>query len=55
VTHQVDEEKTQRFRQLGLSAIEIDLSKVARDLKPEQLESIIIDGKEQKHWLSTLM
>ncbi|MET0014368.1 MAG: competence protein CoiA family protein [Sedimenticola sp.] len=51
VTHRVDEEKTQRFRQLGLSAIEIDLSKVARDLEPEQLDSIVIEGKEQKRWL----
>lgn len=51
VTHRVDDEKTRRFRQLGLSVVEIDLSRITRDMDPVQLESLVIDGRNQKRWL----
>ena len=51
VTHRVDEEKTEKLRQLGLSTIEIDLSMVDRDLDPPLLESIVIDECDRKRWL----
>lgn len=51
VTHRVDEEKTRRFQELGLSIVEIDLSRVTRDLDPVRLESLVIDGRNQKRWL----
>lgn len=51
VTHRVDECKNERFRKLGLSVIEIDLSGVSRDLDIETLESLLVDGGPHKRWI----
>jgi hypothetical protein len=51
VTHRVDERKDERFRKLGLSAIEIDLSGVSRDLDTKNLESLVVDGVSHKRWI----
>ena len=51
VTHRVDEGKLQRFRNLGLSVVEIDLSEAERELSPDQLEALIIGRGEHKRWL----
>lgn len=51
VTHAVDEEKTTRFRSLGLSAIEIDLSKAPRTFTLEELEPFVIGPGPHKSWV----
>ena len=51
VTHRVDECKNERFRKLGLSVIEIDLSGVSRDLDIKTLEALVIDGGPHKRWI----
>jgi len=52
VTHGVDEEKLRRIRELGISAIEIDLSSVPRDLPMRVLSDLIVSGLENKKWLN---
>jgi hypothetical protein len=51
VTHGVDEEKISRFRSLGLSVVEIDLSEAPRTLGPEQLRPLVLGGGPHKRWL----
>ena len=51
VTHGVDDDKLRRIRELGLSCLEIDLSAAPRDLGPEELEKIVVDGTAHKRWL----
>ena len=51
VTHGVDHDKLRRIRELGLSCLEIDLSHAPRDLGPEELEKIVVDGTAHKRWL----
>ena len=41
VTHFIDEEKKEKFRLLGLSVIEVNLSHINREIKQEQLDSIL--------------
>lgn len=52
VTHFVDAEKQAKIRALGLSAVEIDLSKIRRDVALSELEELIIEGEKHKKWLS---
>ena len=42
-THEVDDRKLKKIRELGLSCVEIDLSDVERDLSRENLKKMIID------------
>lgn len=51
VTHKVSEGKIDYFRKLGVSALEVDLSDVSRDISPEELESLVIGSVSNKHWL----
>lgn len=51
VTHFVDEEKLAKIRRLGISCLEIDLSKLDRNFALDQLEMLLIDGLEQKRWI----
>lgn len=51
-THRVDNEKLRRINELGISAIEIDLSSVPRDLPMKALSELIIDGVDNKKWLN---
>ncbi len=51
VTHAIDEEKTAKIEQLGISTIEIDLSKAPRDMSMESLKEVIIDKIENKRWI----
>lgn len=51
VTHRVDSTKLARIRNLGLSAIEIDLSLTPRNLSIEDIENLIIAGGSHKQWL----
>jgi hypothetical protein len=51
VTHPVDSVKLKRIIELGLSTLEIDLSKVARNLTLLQLETLVIGAGDHKKWL----
>ena len=51
VTHKVDDEKVDRFRSLGLSAIEIDLSGFGRVFDVDDLERLILGPGSQKRWV----
>ena len=51
VSHAVDENKAARFRALGLSAIEIDLSKAPRTFTLEELEPLVIGPGPHKSWV----
>lgn len=51
VTHSVDSEKLRRINELGISAIEIDLSSAPRNLPMKALSELIIDGLDNKKWL----
>ena len=52
VTHFVDAEKKAKIRAMGLPAIEIDLSKIPRDIGLSDLEELIIRGEQHKQWLN---
>ncbi len=52
VTHFVDAEKRAKIRAMGLPAIEIDLSKIRRDIDRSDLEELIIRGEQHKQWLN---
>jgi hypothetical protein len=51
VTHAVDNTKLQKLRQLGISAIEVDLSAASRSFDMETLKPLIVDASENKSWL----
>jgi len=50
VTHFIDEAKHKKLRQLDISTLEVDLSKVNRQISLADLEEILIDGLENKKW-----
>lgn len=50
VTHKVDNEKKKKIENLGIPAIEIDLSKY-KYFKDEDLEILIISEVKNKHWI----
>jgi hypothetical protein len=52
VTHFVDDTKRAKIKGLGLPALEIDLSKVKRDLDEEDLERLLIEGIDRKKWVN---
>ncbi|MPW31526.1 hypothetical protein F9L16_21355 [Agarivorans sp. B2Z047] len=52
VTHKVDSHKRQKIKKLGLSAIEIDLSKIPRDMPITQLEDLIVNQFDNKTWVN---
>jgi hypothetical protein len=51
VTHPVDSLKLKRISELGLSTLEIDLSKAARNLTFMEIETLVIGAGEHKKWL----
>ena len=51
VTHGVDKDKLREIIGLGLSCIEICLSKTDRDISRRALEEIIVDRVDHKRWL----
>ena len=52
VTHFVDEEKTQKIRELGISTLEIDLSSlVEKALDTKGLADIIVNNPKYKKWI----
>lgn len=51
VSHGVNDAKRSRFRSLGVSAIEIDLSRAPRTFAPDEIEPLVIDGGPHKTWV----
>lgn len=51
VTHRGDSTKLARIRDIGFSAIEIDLSSAPRNLSIEDIENLIVAGGSHKKWL----
>lgn len=51
VTHGIDDIKLEKIRKLGISAIEIDLSKKNKFVEKDELESMIIDELQNKRWV----
>jgi hypothetical protein len=51
VTHPVDFKKLCRIKDLGYSAIEIDLSNISRNLSRSELEYLIIEPGSHKKWI----
>ncbi len=51
VTHRVDDQKLKRIKELGVSAVEINLSGVPRDFPPKDLEELIVESGVHKSWL----
>lgn len=52
VTHRVDRQKINKITELGMSAIEVDLSTSPRDLSMETLSELIVNGVDNKRWLN---
>lgn len=50
VTHFIDDRKQEKLKRLDIPTIEIDLSKVARDLALPQLEDLLIHQSVHKRW-----
>lgn len=51
VTHKVDEIKLNKIKSLGISTIEIDLSKCEGNITPKILEEKIVYGISEKQWI----
>ena len=51
VTHAVDLAKAARFRAIGLSAVEIDLSRAPRTFTLEDLEPLVVGAGKHKSWV----
>lgn len=48
VTHGVEENKLNKIKELNISALEIDLSQIDRDIDFDKLVDIIVNGTKQK-------
>jgi hypothetical protein len=51
VTHKVDEDKLDKIREMGVLAVEVDLSEYDRDFDREILRKAICERGEDKRWL----
>jgi hypothetical protein len=52
VTHKVDERKTELFRKMRLPAIEIDLSRVDRELPESEITRLVVGDGGHKYWVN---
>lgn len=50
VTHAIDEDKLKKIKQSKVSTIEIDLSKIDREITHEDLKHFILENCEEKSW-----
>ena len=50
VTHPIDDEKLKKLKEKKISTIEIDLSKIKRDISVEELSDILIKSIDRKSW-----
>ncbi len=51
VTHRVDAQKIERIKQLGIAAVEIDLSHVDRTVDDDFLKELLMNNLDLKMWL----
>lgn len=51
VTHAVNAAKAAHFRSIGLSAVEIDLSRAPRTFTLEELEPLVVGAGNHKSWI----
>lgn len=50
VTHPIDDEKLKKLKEKKICTIEIDLSKIKRDISVEELSDILLSSSPQKSW-----
>lgn len=50
VTHPIDDEKLKKLKEKKISTIEIDLSKIKREISVEELSDILLNSSPQKSW-----
>lgn len=50
VTHPIDDEKLKKLKEKKISTIEIDLSKIKRDISVEELSDILLKASDRKSW-----
>lgn len=50
VTHFIDDVKLEKIKRLGISTVEIDLSKASRDMSGEALADLLIHQTDRKQW-----
>ncbi len=51
VTHKIDEEKLNKIKSAGISTIEIDLSKMDREMTDIELSEILLKDSKEKKWI----
>ena len=51
VTHAIDNKKLSKIKKMGISTIEIDLSRRARSIEKEDLEKLLFEDLEEKKWI----
>lgn len=50
VTHPIDDEKLKKLEEKNISTIEIDLSKIKREISVEELSDILLKSSDRKSW-----
>lgn len=50
VSHPIDDEKLKKLKEKNISTIEIDLSKIKRDISVEELSDILLKASDRKSW-----
>lgn len=50
VTHPIDDEKLKKLKEKNISTIEIDLSKIKRDISVKVLSDILLKSSDRKSW-----
>lgn len=50
VTHPIDDEKLKKLKEKNISTIEIDLSKIKREISVEELSDILLKASDRKSW-----
>ena len=51
VTHKIDEEKLNKIKSAGISTIEVDLSKMDREMTDIELSEILLKDSKEKKWI----
>ena len=50
VTHPIDDEKLKKLKEKNISTIEVDLSKIKREISVEELSDILLKASDRKSW-----
>lgn len=50
VTHPIDDEKLKKLEEKNISTIEVDLSKIKREISVEELSDILLKASDRKSW-----